>query len=222
MVFISDELKAKQPLLDLGILTTPEDIDYLGFRELETCMEYLSYKDKQIFMRVIGLGGYMDYGSAISDLVRLHRVTGVLMASAWSAHTIVWAACPFRYIMPSGSIRVHQVQQGTSADTFNQSKTLRQQLESVEIDNAYLANIYSSACGSKEYGMAYWMEVLSMTQSTEPLDCVAFMLISGNCILVEKRSAKKHLFPGALAIPGGHIDEGGVWRMQWFVNCARS
>lgn len=47
-----------------------------------------------------------------------------------------------------------------------------------------------------------------MTQPTEPLDCVAFMLIANGCILVEKRSATKRLLPGALAIPGGHVDEG--------------
>jgi len=47
-----------------------------------------------------------------------------------------------------------------------------------------------------------------MTQRAEPLDCVAFMLILDNCILVEKRSASKRLLPSALAIPGGHVEEG--------------
>ncbi len=47
-----------------------------------------------------------------------------------------------------------------------------------------------------------------MTHPTEPLDCVAFMLIADNAILVEKRSATKRLLPNALAIPGGHVEEG--------------
>jgi mutator protein MutT len=47
-----------------------------------------------------------------------------------------------------------------------------------------------------------------MPQSAEALDCVAFMLIASNAILVEKRSITKRLLPGALAIPGGHMDEG--------------
>lgn len=46
-----------------------------------------------------------------------------------------------------------------------------------------------------------------MSQSAEALDCVAFMLIADNAILVEKRSATKRLLPGALAIPGGHVEE---------------
>lgn len=47
-----------------------------------------------------------------------------------------------------------------------------------------------------------------MAHSPEPLDCVAFMLIADNRILVEKRSITKRLLPGALAIPGGHVEEG--------------
>lgn len=47
-----------------------------------------------------------------------------------------------------------------------------------------------------------------MGLSTEPLACVAFILIANGCVLVEKRSEHKRLLPGALAIPGGHVDEG--------------
>jgi mutator protein MutT len=43
---------------------------------------------------------------------------------------------------------------------------------------------------------------------TEPLECVAFILIANGCVLVEKRSEHKRLLPGVLAIPGGHVDEG--------------
>jgi 8-oxo-dGTP diphosphatase len=46
-----------------------------------------------------------------------------------------------------------------------------------------------------------------MNPTAEPIDCVAFMLISNNAILVEKRSANKRLLPGALAIPGGHVEQ---------------
>ena len=42
----------------------------------------------------------------------------------------------------------------------------------------------------------------------EPLDCVAFMLIRDNHILVERRSLSKQLLPGVLAIPGGHVNVG--------------
>jgi 8-oxo-dGTP diphosphatase len=47
-----------------------------------------------------------------------------------------------------------------------------------------------------------------MALHTEPLDCVAFILIANRCVLVEKRSKHKRLLPGILAIPGGHVDAG--------------
>ncbi|MBI1847049.1 MAG: NUDIX domain-containing protein [Candidatus Rokubacteria bacterium] len=44
----------------------------------------------------------------------------------------------------------------------------------------------------------------------EPLDCVAFMLVRDGHVLAEKRGATKRLAPGAVALPGGHVegDEG--------------
>ena len=47
-----------------------------------------------------------------------------------------------------------------------------------------------------------------MSQPAAPLECVAFMLIADHQILVEKRSETKQLLPGAIAIPGGHLEEG--------------
>jgi mutator protein MutT len=45
-------------------------------------------------------------------------------------------------------------------------------------------------------------------EPTVPLDCVAFLLVSDGCVLVEKRKLTKRLAPGALAIPGGHVEAG--------------
>ena len=44
--------------------------------------------------------------------------------------------------------------------------------------------------------------------STEPLDCVAFMLLEGERVLAEKRRVTKRLVPGAVALPGGHVEAG--------------
>ena len=43
------------------------------------------------------------------------------------------------------------------------------------------------------------------------IDCVAFMLIENNKILAEKRTLNAPLDPGAISIPGGHVDFGETW-----------
>jgi 8-oxo-dGTP diphosphatase len=39
-----------------------------------------------------------------------------------------------------------------------------------------------------------------------PLECVAFMLIADGRVLAEKRKLTKSLVPGAVALPGGHME----------------
>jgi 8-oxo-dGTP diphosphatase len=48
---------------------------------------------------------------------------------------------------------------------------------------------------------------MPMSTDDQPLDCVAFMLIMGSRILLERRSLTKRVVPGVLAIPGGHMEE---------------
>ena len=40
-----------------------------------------------------------------------------------------------------------------------------------------------------------------------PLECVAFMLVKDNHVLAEKRKLTKPLVPGAVALPGGHMED---------------
>ena len=42
----------------------------------------------------------------------------------------------------------------------------------------------------------------------EILECVSFILVEGNSFLVERRRLDKPLDPGAVAIPGGHLEDG--------------
>ncbi len=42
----------------------------------------------------------------------------------------------------------------------------------------------------------------------ELLDCAGFLLIDGNRFLAERRKLDKPLDPGAVAIPGGHLEAG--------------
>ena len=39
-------------------------------------------------------------------------------------------------------------------------------------------------------------------------ECIAFLLIKGNTVLAEKRKLTKQVMPGAIALPGGHMEEG--------------
>jgi 8-oxo-dGTP diphosphatase len=48
-------------------------------------------------------------------------------------------------------------------------------------------------------------EELSGDESA-PLECVAFMLVKDNRVLAEKRKLTKALVPGAVALPGGHME----------------
>ena len=45
------------------------------------------------------------------------------------------------------------------------------------------------------------------SEDRAPLECVAFMLFKDNHVLAEKRKLTKMLVPGAIALPGGHMED---------------
>jgi 8-oxo-dGTP diphosphatase len=45
-------------------------------------------------------------------------------------------------------------------------------------------------------------------ESGGPFECVALLLVRGDRLLAERRKLTKRLAPGAVAIPGGHVDPG--------------
>jgi 8-oxo-dGTP pyrophosphatase MutT (NUDIX family) len=47
-----------------------------------------------------------------------------------------------------------------------------------------------------------------MTDPAELRECVACLLIADGKVLAEKRSLTKSVVPGAVAIPGGHVEAG--------------
>ena len=44
--------------------------------------------------------------------------------------------------------------------------------------------------------------------AADEFDCVAFLLVDGGRFLVERRRADRTVDPGAIAIPGGHLEDG--------------
>ena len=47
-----------------------------------------------------------------------------------------------------------------------------------------------------------------MVNATPLVECIAFMLIKDSQVLAEKRKHTKRVVPGAVALPGGHIEAG--------------
>jgi mutator protein MutT len=41
-----------------------------------------------------------------------------------------------------------------------------------------------------------------------PVECVAFLVVRGNRVLAERRKRTKEVMPGAVALPGGHLEPG--------------
>jgi len=46
------------------------------------------------------------------------------------------------------------------------------------------------------------------SEGDQPLDCVVFMLVRDGQVLAEKRKMTRRLAPGAVALPGGHVEPG--------------
>ena len=47
-----------------------------------------------------------------------------------------------------------------------------------------------------------------MAELETPVECIAFMLIRDDQLLVERRSVSKRVVPGVLSVPGGHLEKG--------------
>ena len=56
--------------------------------------------------------------------------------------------------------------------------------------------------------MAAQVHQQDMKRHMTPRDCVAFILIKGDRVLAEKRKLTKQIDPGAIALPGGHMENG--------------
>jgi len=59
----------------------------------------------------------------------------------------------------------------------------------------------------KRRHLAY-AEGSSLKNHTRPVECVAFMLVQSGCVLAERRKLTKLVMPGAVALPGGHLEAG--------------
>src|SRR5439155_22620814 len=48
----------------------------------------------------------------------------------------------------------------------------------------------------------------SVREHREPLECVAALVLKEATVLAEKRKTTKRVVPGAVALPGGHVEPG--------------
>ena len=47
-----------------------------------------------------------------------------------------------------------------------------------------------------------------MNEHPEPLECVAALVVKEGALLAEERKLSKKVMPGAIALPGGHVERG--------------
>lgn len=101
-----------------------------------------NYPESRIRIYINGYGGSVESTRAIVDIIQEYeKVDGILTGEAYSAHSIIWAACPSRWIYPSAVLGVHPVWGlaiGTGKDLEKESKHMEQIMQ-------WMAGIYAAA-----------------------------------------------------------------------------
>jgi len=157
---LTDEQKKQQPLLEeLGIILAPEEINYDGYLGLTWALILgrSLHPEKALALHCCGVGGDVGYALAIVDLIQEDgNMDGIAIGRASSGHSVVWAACPRRYVYPNARIGVHQVRTGE----WNNNQTERDyQLSSGRYEwiNKRLIATYTAASNKNE---DYWREIV--------------------------------------------------------------
>jgi 8-oxo-dGTP diphosphatase len=52
------------------------------------------------------------------------------------------------------------------------------------------------------------LEGVGVNEHPEPLECVAALVVKDGTLLAEERKLTKKVMPGAVALPGGHVERG--------------
>ena len=167
---IPDGLLIIQPLLLQNTILVPHEfVDGKVFRELSWAIAWIKRtfdesEERRIVLRFLGPGGETPDMFATIDLLHAEaqdgtRIEGYLYGGSYSAHSIVWAACPYRYTLPHGYIGVHSAARWDSVAVGG--KDMVNALETVQRNNRLIAQIYSDACDNAAYDSTYWEDFLN-------------------------------------------------------------
>ena len=180
---LPDGLRIQQPLLHRGIITVPKDLDGNGFRQLSWSIDYIctTYPNEvdEIVLRINGPGGDQSDMFACVDLIRVEGqsipIHGYLYGEAASAHSVIWAACPRRTVLPNAALAVHSCQTWFPQSIGGQE--LQRRVADIDQINQKMAAIYADACAAAPYNTAkYWMDVMN-DHSTATLQLMAKELV---------------------------------------------
>jgi mutator protein MutT len=58
------------------------------------------------------------------------------------------------------------------------------------------------------FGSKRFRKGSSLKEPRQPLECVAAVVLKGTAVLAEERKPTKRVVPGAVALPGGHVEPG--------------
>lgn len=129
-----------------------------------------------ITMHCAGGGGDAWVLFQMISMIQQHKAfTGVLLADAASAHSILFAACQSRYVSPFGSISVHRCL--TLEGGQMNLNSARQAVERYERIDQMNAQIYADAC-LPEYDAAFWLSAFDKSTEMELAQYSAAMLIT--------------------------------------------
>lgn len=180
----------QQPLITLSppMILFPSIVDEGTFFMLSWALELArDYhgEDVPILMRINGWGGHTSQMFSIVDLLQMDRnVYGYLYGENYSAHTIVWASCPKRFVFPNASLNIHNGALFKPEGVRENVQVMRRQLMSAENADRRMAKIYAAACENKTYDEDYWMHLMSGTSPD------SFELIQADDIVHKYKMAK--------------------------------
>lgn len=162
---LPDALLTLQPLVDRRTIILPKEFDGTLFFMLSWAIE--SIRDlgetAPIVIRCKGHGGDISDLMACIDLIKMQSanipIHAYLYGDNASAHSVFWAACPVRFIMPRATLSIHSAMNWGAG--YQGQRVLQQTVEDIKDTNNVMADLYAEACTNKFYDVKYWLKVLS-------------------------------------------------------------
>lgn len=172
---IPDNLLALQPMLHKNTILIPNEFgDGKVFRELSWAISWVKRnffedEERRIVLRFNGVGGSVSDMFACVDLLRLEaedgtEIAGYLYGESASAHSVLWAACPFRYVLMHSMLSIHSA--ALWSTKYLGHSDLRAYEREIRESNRRMAQIYADACADPKWDQDYWFLKLEDHPST--------------------------------------------------------